>query len=57
MMQDLSWKMKIQLRHLLWLGIQNTQSPFGIIRMYRKGDMYRAKMNSFTSIEKINFLY
>ena len=23
----------------------NTRNPFGIIRMYRKGDMYRAKRN------------
>ena len=39
--------------HLLWLvWNSNTQNPFGTIRMYRKGDMYRrTKMNRLLQLK------
>jgi hypothetical protein len=41
--------------HLLWLvWNSNTQNPFGTIRMYRKGDMYRrTKMNRLLQLKNI----
>ena len=46
-MQDLSWKMLIQLRHLLSLGIQRLRIhrfSFGR-KIYRKVQTFRERMN------------
>jgi len=45
MMQDLSWKMLIQLWSSTMVRNSNTQNPFGIIRSYRRVNLYRERMN------------